>query len=228
MPSSSKRLTKEQLKRDEITASLFKLIGYSEKNYPKILAGLAAIVVLGMIGYFVQDSANRRTQAAYDAIGDVEVALMQGNTSSAITRSQAIVRDYSGEKIAGRALVTLANIYFDQGRYEESTGHYRQYLDALDNSADPQTYGAWAGIAAAMEAQNNLVGAAEQFVAYADKHAQTTFAPLALMEAGRCYQLADDLERAKQIYLQIWSGYRNAPVARAAETELAVLGHLLN
>jgi len=228
MQSSRKRLTKEELHRDEFTAALFRLVGYAEKNYPKILAGLGVVVVVGLIGYFIQDSSNRRTQAALDAIGDVEVALMQGNTSSAITRAQAIARDYPGEKIAGRALVTLANIYFDQGRYEEATSHYRQFLDVIDDPADPQGYGAWAGIASAMEAQNNLLGAAGQYTAYADKHGQTTFAPLSLLEAARCYQSADDPDRARETYLRVWADYRTAPAAREAETQLAILGHLLN
>ncbi len=226
MQSSRKRLTKEELHEDEFTATMFKLIGYLESNYPKVLAALGVVAVVIVIGYFIQHSANRRTQTALAAIGDVQVALMQGNTSSAATKAQTIIRDYSGENIAGRALVTLANIYFDQGRYDEATAHYRQFLDVIDDPRGPEGFGANAGIAAAMEAQGNLAGAAQEYASYADRFAQTPFAPLALKEAGRCYLAAGDLDQAKQTYLRIRGEYRASPSSRIAQTELEILGIL--
>lgn len=223
-----KRLTKEELHEDQFTASLFRLIGYCEREYPKILAGVGVLVVVGVIGYFIQDSAQKRTQAALDAIGDVQVSLMQGNTSSAITKAQAIVRDYSGDHIAGRALVTLANIYYDQGRYDEAITHYRQFIDTAERQDGPEVYGAWAGIAAATEAQGNAIGAAQQYLGYADKHGDTPFAPIALSEAARCYTVAGDLEKARQTYLRIRDDYPESPAARTAATELGILGHLVD
>jgi tetratricopeptide (TPR) repeat protein len=186
----SKRLSKEELHDDEFMNLIYRLIGYSEENYPKILAGIGVVVVIGLIGYFIQQSSNRRTQAALDAIGVVQVALMQGNTSTAVTNAQSIIRDYEGEAMAGQALITLANIYFNQGRFEEAATHYRQFLAATDNSAGPEAYGAWSALGAAMEAQNDLDGAAQQYESYTQAHGATPFAPLALMEAARCYKMA--------------------------------------
>lgn len=222
------RLSKEELHDDEFTAAIYRFIGYAEQNYPKLLAGLGAVVVAVLIGFFIQSSAEKRTQAALDAIGDVQVALMQGNTSSAITKAQAIVRDHSGEDVAGRALVTLANIYYGQGRYDEATSHYRQYLDATADPEGPEAYGAHAGIAASMEAQGNVVGAAQQYLSYADQHGNTPFAPLALSEAARCYQAAGQSDQASQIYQRIRTDYASAPTARTAETELELMGTVVN
>jgi TolA-binding protein len=218
------RLTKEELHDDEFTESIVRIVSYVEHNYPKILAGLGAVVVAILIGYFVQDSANRRTQAALDAIGDVQVALMQGNTSSAITKAQAVIRDYSGEDIAGRALVTLGNVYYDQGRFDEATSHYRQFLEASDNPGGPEGYGAYAGIAASMEAQGNAAGAAQQYLSYADRFGKTPFAALALLESARCNGVAGQVEEAKSIYQRIRADYASSSAARSAQTELELLG----
>jgi TolA-binding protein len=179
-------------------------------------------------GYFIQQSSIRRTQAAIDAIGVVQVALMQGNTSTAITNAQSIIRDYEGEPIAGRALITLANIYFNQGRFEEAVTHYRQFLGATENASGPEAYGAWSALGAAMEAQNDMNGAAQQYSSYTHAHRSTPFAPLALMEAARCYKLAGNTDMAKQTYQRIISDYREATSASQAKSELGMLGVVID
>ena len=227
MPSE-KRLTKEELNQDEFTASVFKFIGYAENNYPKLIAGAGAVVLVVLIGLFIQDNANKKPQAGIDAIGDVQDSLMQGNTSSAITKAQAIARDYSGEEIAGRAVITLANIYYDQGRFEEATAQYQQFLSQVSDASGPQGYGAHAGIAASMEAQGNAIGAAQQYVKYADSYAQTPYAALALLEAGRCYIAAGNTDQAIQVFKRIRQEYAASSQARQAQTELEVLGEVIN
>jgi TolA-binding protein len=224
----SKRLSKEQLHDDEFVSSLYWLIGYVEENYPKILAGFGVIVVIGMIGYFIQQSSNRRAQAAVDALGVVQVALMQGNTSSAVTSAQSIIRDYEGEDIAGRALITLANIFFDQGRFEEATTHYRQFLSATDDASGPEAYGAWAGLAGAMEAQNDLAGAAQSYESYVQANSAGAFAPLALAQAARCHKMAGNTEMAKQAYQRILADYGATAAANSVKSELGMLGVVLD
>lgn len=227
MPNQ-KRLSKEELTQDEFTASVFKFIGYAEQNYPKLIAGAGAVVVLVLIGVFIADSANKKAQAGIDAIGDVQVSLMQGNTSSAITKAQAIARDYSGEEIAGRAVITLANIYYDQGRFDEATAQYRKFLSDVSDESGPQGYGANAGIAASMEAQGNTAGAAQQHETYANSYGNTPYAPLALLEAGRCYISAGNLAQAKVVFERIRKDYASSTQARVAQTELEILGEVIN
>ena len=218
------RLSKEELHDDEFTSAIFRLITYTEENYPKILAGLGAVVVASLIGFFIQDNANKRTQAALDAIGDVQVALMQGNMSSAITIAQAVASDYSGETIGGRAILTLANIYFDQGRFEESSAQYHKFLDGADDPSGPEVYGATAVIASCMESQGNPLGAGQHLLSYADSHSQPPYVPLALMEAARSYLAGGNPDRAKETLQRVIGDYPESAVNRAAKTELGILG----
>jgi predicted negative regulator of RcsB-dependent stress response len=220
----SKRLTKEELHDDEFVSALYAIIRYVENNYPKVLAGIGVVVVISLIGYFIQESANRRIAAANDAIGTVQVALMQGNTSTAITNAQSVIRDYEGEPVAGQALTTLANIYFDQGRFDEATTHYRQFLSTNDANFGPEEFGAWSGIASSMEAQGNLSGAAQQYLSYADRFSNTAYAPLALFQAARTYKLAGSTDSAVNAYQRIVSQYSDSPAAISAKTELGILG----
>jgi predicted negative regulator of RcsB-dependent stress response len=220
----SKRLTKEELHDDEFVSALYGVIRYVEENYPKVLAGIGVVVVIGLIGYFIQESANRRATAAIDAIGTVQVALMQGNTSTAITNAQSVIRDYEGEPVAGQALTTLANIYFDQGRFDEATTHYRQFLSATDAKLGPEAFGVWSGIASSMEAQGNVSGAAQQYLSYADSHSETPYAPLALIQAARTYKLSGSTDSAVNAYQRIVSQYSDSPAAISAKNELGILG----
>ena len=219
----SKRLTKEELHDDEFVSALYGIIRYVEDNSAKVLAGVGVVVVIGLIGYVIQESANRRAEAAIDAIGTVQVALMQGNTSTAITNAQSVIRDYEGEPVAGQALTTLANIYFDQGRFDEATMHYRKFLSATDAQLGPEAFGAWSGIASTMEAQGNLSGAAQQYQSYADSH-NTPYAPLALIQAARTYKLAGSTDSAINAYQRILAQYSDSPAAISAKSELGILG----
>ena len=220
----TKRLSKEELHDDEFVNAIYRLIAYSAENYAKILAGVGALVVIGLIGYFIQQSSIRRTQAALEAIGVVQVALMQGNTSTAVTTAQSIIRDYEGESIAGQALITLANIYFRQGRFEEAETLYKKFLAETGNVTGPEAYGAWTAIGAVMEAQNDLKGAAQQYLSYTKEQGSTPFAPLSLMEAARCYQMDGNLNMAKQTYQRIITNYPEVPSATQAKSELGMLG----
>ena len=97
MQSSRKRLTKEELHQDEFTSALFRLVGYAEKNYPKILAGLGVVVVVGLIGYFIRDSSNRRTQAwaGYGPACAMPAAHRQTSTHATLIKTDFFIKTNS-------------------------------------------------------------------------------------------------------------------------------------
>ncbi len=217
------RLTKQEIKEDELMAWGMKTWGYVEQNYPKILAGLGAVVVLALVGVFIKHQSDRQAQAAIDALGDVRIALYQGRADDAILQAERVVEDYSGKPAAGYALLLMGNMYYELGRHTEAQTAYQRYLSDYGDEG-PSGYGAWTGLAACLEEQQSFLEAAQKYAAYADKYASSPFAPIVLKEASRCYLQAQEFEKAQEVLERIVNHYSESKVARTARADLTEMG----
>ncbi len=227
MQSSRQRPTKQELKEDEVITWLLQAWTYVEDNYPKLLAGLGVVVVAILVGVFINSYTESQAQDARNALGDLHITLLQGNTSGAIEQAEQMVEDYSGQPSARQALILLGNLYFELGRHAEAQATYQRYLDAHGEEG-PSGYGARSGQAACMEAQGNYADAGAEYASYADEYKSTPFAPVALKEAARCYRLVGDVEKSQDIYRRIMSDYAKSSIAPVARAELRQMGIEVN
>jgi outer membrane protein assembly factor BamD (BamD/ComL family) len=219
----SKRLTKEDLHEDEVLTSFYRVIGYVEANYPKILAAVGALAVAVLIAVFIKNNADKKEQAAIDALGRIQIAMMQGQMDASLVDADRLARDNAGTKIAAQALLMLGNAYYGTGRYEEGRLIFQKYLDEY-GSDGPDGYGAWVSVGACMEQQGNQIGAADHYANFADAHAGSPFSSLALLEAARSYEDLGNRERAVKALTRIKSDYPDATVKREAEAQLREMG----
>jgi len=194
-----------------------------EKNSTTVLAGVAGVVVAILIVVFVNNYQSQKNEEAQAALGDVYIALFEGRVDEAINKSQKLATEYSGEAAGQEALIALANLQFEQKRISEARGNFQKFIDQY--GSDPLLkYGAWSGLAACLEADGKFAEAAQKFKAYADAHPDTPFAPVALKEAGRCYQLAQDQKQAQTVYEIVLNKYKDTSVSRIVRNELLMMG----
>lgn len=217
------RLTKKDLKEDELVTRALQMWAYIEKNYPKLLAGLGAIVVVALAGMLIKNQSDQQTQASIDALGNVRIALHQGKVEDAVFQAERVAEEYSGKPAAGQALLLLGGLHYDLGRYAEAQTAYQGYLSTYGDEG-PAGYAAWGGIAACLEEQGSYVEAAEKYVAYADQYGTSPFAPIVLKEASRCYVNAGDLEKAQGVLQRIVKDYPKSSIVRSAKAELRQMG----
>jgi TolA-binding protein len=217
------RLAKEEVREDEFLTWVYRAVDYVEKNYPKFIAGVGAVALAGLVAWFVKSNSEKEAQAAVDAVGQVQVQLMQGNTRSAIQQAERVVAEYAGKPAAASAQLLLASAYFNEGRYDESAATFQAYLDRY-SSEGPQGYGAWAGLAACLEQKGDFSGAARKYLAYADASPRSPFAPISLKEAARCFELGSSREDEVKALQRIVSEYPKSDTRREAEGILRVLG----
>ena len=222
MQRPRKRLTKKDLKEDEMVTWVLKASTYIEKNYPKLLAAVGAVLVAVLIGVFIRYQAGRERQKAIAASGELQVLVFEQRIGDAIVQAERLADEYDGEAVAADALMVLGNLYFDLGRYAEAQASYQRYLDRYGD-AGPGAYGAWAGVAACMETQENYDQAAAKYVAYVETHGTSPFAPTALKEASRCYTLAGNDAKAQEVLERIVESYPETEMARSARAELQQL-----
>lgn len=225
MQRSSRRLTKQELKEDEFVNKVMAVWAYVQDNYPKVIAGVGAVIIVILVGVMIRQQAEQARRAAVEALGSVRVSLMQGQVEAAILEAERVAEEYSGKPAAGQALQMLGNIYFDAGRRAEAQAAFQRYLDEY-GAEGAWGYGAWSGVAACLEEQGDAAGAGEKYLAYASKFPKSAFAPLALQEAARCFRLADAPERARSALQKIVDGYPDSQSARTAQAELGMMGAL--
>lgn len=194
-----------------------------EDNYTTILAGIGGIAVAVLIFVFVNNQRAQDAQQAQEALGQVYIDLFEGRVDEAINQSQNLATEYSGEPVGKEALIATANLQFEQTRISEANANFQSFLDQY-GSEGVLGYGAWSGVAACLEAEGKFSEAAEKFKSYAEKHPDTPFAPVALKEAGRCYQLANQQQAAQSVYQVVMDKYQDSSISRIVRNELQMMG----
>ena len=217
------RMTKQELKEDEFVNKIMNAWGYVQENYPKVIAVLGGFAILILIGVFINQQADEQTRASIEAFGEVRIALMQGQIDNAIMQAERVEENYSGKPAAGQALHMVGNLYFDSSRYAEAQVAFQSYLDNY-GSGGPMGYASWSGIAACLEEQGEIAGAADKYISFADMATQSPFAPIALKEAARCRQASGNTERSIVLMKRIIGLYPESAAARSAKAELKRLG----
>ena len=208
---------------DDLLAWFLNLWTKVETNYTKILMGFGIGIAVVLVLIFINRYQTQRAEAAQEALGDVYIALFEGRVSDAIATSQEVMASYQGEAAAREALMAVANLHFEEGRVADARTHFQKYLD--ENSVDgPLGYGAWSGLASCLESEGNFAEAAQQFASFSERKPESPFAPVALKEAGRCYELAQMQQQASDVYLKIVNQYSESSVARTARGQLSFMG----
>jgi len=217
------RLTKQDVKEDEVMVWVYHAWGFIEQNYTRILAGLGAIIVVALIAVFMKHKATQDVQASVDALGEMELSLFQGNIDEATAKAAEIADRYEGNPGAQQALASLGNIHYGSSRFAEAKAAYEKYLDAY-GPGGPAGYGAWTGIAACLEEEGQYQEAADHYAAYAEAQPKSPLAPLALKEAARCHRLTGNLGKTSEALQQITRAYPGSKQAREAKSELKQMG----
>ena len=213
----------EEEPQEELLVWFLDLWGKIERNYTTVLAGIGGVAVAILIFVFVNNHQTQKAEEAQSALGDVYIALFDGRIDDAITQSEKLASEYSGEVAGQEALIALANLQFEQTRFSEASANFQKFIDQYGTDG-LLGYGAWSGLAACLEAEAKFGEAAQKFKGYADAHPNTPFAAIALKEAGRCYQLAQNKEQAQAVYQIVLDKYNESSVARSARNELLMMG----
>lgn len=223
MQSSRRRLTKKELKEDEVATWLLEAWTYLEYNHKKLIVGLGGLVALIIAVMFFNNHTKNQAQAVLNALGKVHISLMQGNSTTAIEEAEKLIAEFEDQQAIGPILVLLGNLYFEKGRHAEAQAIYQKYLDE-NGEKGPTGYSAKSGQAACLEAQEDFIDSGEKYLEYAHNHPSSPFTPIAMKEAARCYKLVGNFKMSQEIYQGILKNYSKSPIASFVKTELRQMG----
>lgn len=222
MAGESKRLSKAELREDEFVEWIMQAMDYVRDRAQYFLGGfIGFIAIVFLINLFIEKQEEAKLQAA-ERLGDIVIAEAGGDMGRALQLNEELIADFEGTPAASQGTLLLANRYFRQGRYADAQGLYERYLGE-EKVLDVLKFAAWNGLAACLTAQGEFQKAAQKYREYADSHADTQPAAIALRQAARCYALAGDAVQQREVLERIARDYAQSPMAAKAREELNML-----
>ena len=214
-------------RQEDLLVWFLKVWDQIEANYTRILTGFGIAIAAVLIVLFVYRDQTQRAEAAREAMGDVYIALSEGRVGDALATSRNVMETHVGEAAAAEAVMIAANLHFEEGRIEEARTYFQKYLDE-NSSEGPLGYGAWVGLASCLESEGKFAEAGEKFAAFTEAHPHSPYAPIALKEAGRCYELGNQILQAGNVYQKIAKEYNESSVVGFARGQLHMMGIEMN
>ena len=221
MSSERRKLSKSELREDEFVEWIMEAVEYVKERARLFVGGaVAAIAVIVAINYFIESQEADRLKAAA-LLGDVLMVEQGGEPTEAIRLAEKLVASYAGTPAAAQGTVLLANLHYAQGRYVEARGYYQVYLDNYE-PVDVLAYAAQSGLGACLEAEGQLVAAAQHYETYAAQQIGTIREAMARMEAARIYGLAGQSDKQQALLKQVSRTFAQYPIAAQARAALAM------
>ena len=221
MSSERRKLSKSELREDEFIEWIMQAVEYVKERANLFGGGVVAVIVVIMaINYFIESNEANRLKAAA-LLGDVLMVEQGGEPTEAIRLAEELVSSYAGTPAAAQGVVLLANLHYAQGRYAEARGYYQSYLDNYE-PLDVLAYAAQSGLGACLEAEGQLLAAAQHYEAYAAQQAGTIREAMARMEAARIYGLAGDSDKQQALLEEVSRTFAQYPIAAQARAALAM------
>jgi hypothetical protein len=135
----SRRLTRQEIKHDEVRDTLASIFWWIESHYRQILLGIAVLIVLGLIGtafYVYMEGLQERAQEALaaalpelpepDATAPAADEIAQQRTA-AVSALAALREEYGGTDAARIGGAYLGSLHASDGDTEQARELWREY-----------------------------------------------------------------------------------------------------
>lgn len=223
MQRPGKKITRKELKEDQLVTYYFKTRSFLEKHGKTlgfILAGVAVAAII--FGLVINSRIKANIAASYDLF-QAQMMFNQGSYQGASDKLNMLIDSYPGTRNAGEAHVALAKAHFRMADYDSTEYYADVFLDDYKSNSILTT-AAMAVKAASLEQRGKYLEAAKIFTEAAHKYPRQFTAPIYLLDAGRCCNLAGDNETAIARYVELIENYPDSDLLGRANQQLARAG----
>lgn len=225
MLKPQKRLTrveKQHMKEDKLVTYWFKAIEWIDQYQQYVLGGLAAIVIIIAGVFFYNNYKAGKEQHAAVQFANAKKLYDEQNYNAAVDTLVRLTNEYSSTASAGVGTIYLANAFMFKKDYPVAERYYREYLD--DYGDDPiLSVAAAAGVAGTFDERGDFAKAAELYEQAAKEYSESYRAPQFLMDAARCYRLAQKGDAALKALTELMEKYPKSKFVEEAKLMQAEL-----
>lgn len=222
MLKPKKKIGKQNLKEDKFIKFIMDSKSYLEENYTRVLTYsgvfIAVIVIFALLKYVNMT----KREKADGILGIAQIEYSERNFSKAAQRLKIVLEDYGSTDEADQARFLLANIYYEQNRYEEAKQLYQEFIDSFSGNSI-MLASAQAGLAACLEESKEFASAGDWYKKAAKTAGAFSEADNYRYLAGICYKKAGEKDQAKEQFEKL---VNNSDKADAAETQLIMLNNM--
>lgn len=220
-----KKITKKELKEDQLVTTYFKVVDFWRNNR-KMVSGvvtgvvIAAIVVVAYLNNRHSDNLKAATELSgvLDLFngGAYQVAV-NGDPTHNITGLKSIIENYGGSESGEEAKVYLADCYYYLGDYDDALKYFKDY-GGSDRLLEASAY---AGTAEVYEVRGDYEEAAEYYDRAASRDSKSFLAPQYLVGAARSYLKIGKRDRAIELLTRVKRDFASSPYADNVDYYLA-------
>jgi len=206
MLTPKKRISKKDLKEDKLVTYYFQVQDWLEVNAKLVYGALAIIIVLDGAFTYYENSQEKAEQLASVDLSKAVRVYEASDYSNAITLFSNLVEEYGSTSSGKLGKFYLANSFYKIGDYTNAKEYFKKSVSGLKTD-DHLAAAAAAGVAACLEQEENYSEAAKTFENVAKKYPETPLASQYVFKAARCYQLAENTDKAASLYDKIINDY---------------------
>lgn len=215
-----KRITKKQIKQDSFITSALKASDYVRANRKYFWGGLASVVAIILIGYFINYMNTQKVADSKKLFGEGQLSTAMGQASSAMASYRNLLDQYGSTETADRACYFLAKICFEQGQYDSAIVYYENYIEKYGK--EPILLAAaYAGAANCLEMKEDYAKAGDYYSKAAEVANSNYASPDYYMDAGRVYNMANMKDQAEKAYQTVIDKYTSSSRVAMARKKIA-------
>lgn len=124
------RLTKEELRHDPFVDTTARATAYLQKNFMAVLVGVAALLVIVLVGVFIMQSRQSSQVQAARALFAVQTAYSSGQYNEALLQMDELLGRFGGTREGRDALYLAGASHLALGENEDAIARFESYLEA--------------------------------------------------------------------------------------------------
>ena len=219
---AKKRMRKHDLKEDRFVTTTFRVTSFVRENQNTFLSILAALVVLVIVIVVVTSSRSRSHEGAARLMGQANMLYQAGHYHEAIQQCQSVLDQHGNTQEAGQAAFFLADSYLKLGDYQNALESFTLYVDKYHQDRFLMALSLTA-IAACYEQLGHFANAGDFYMKSAREYPEFFGTPESLMNAGRCFSNAGDLDAAIDSYTHVVEDFSKSRYADDSKMLIAEL-----
>ncbi len=217
-----RKITKKNLKEDKFVDFALTAKSYIEDNSKQIAIIAVVVFALFILIMVYRNSQAAKTEEAKTILGKAQIEFQNMNYSKARMFLDRLIDEYSGTDAADQGYFVLANLDYQQGKYEQAEAEYKKFIDSYDGSKILLASG-YAGYAACLEYRGAYEDAAKYYLRAQKTAPDFVEAANYLYLAGKDYLRAGLDNRAKEMFEIITKKYKKSKRFTDAKAQLIIL-----
>jgi|GEM_PF-352550 len=224
MQGARRKITKKELKEDQLITFYFKARSFLEQHGKAAAIGAGAVALAVVLIVLMINSKIKANLAASYELYQAENLTGSQDTKGAMAKLYQIIDMYPGTENAEEAYLRLAESHYANSNYDSSLYYADKFLKKYSGKDIALACGGYAAKGGALEELKRYKEAAEVYLTAVEKYPKGFAAPLYLIDAGRCYNLAGMDDKAREMYLRAINDYNDSKISIRANEQLARAG----